>query len=532
MKRINLIIKTINIIYPLPLILLVFSPILIGFFIDFDLFDSRIIAINLVWIPIFTIPFILLKTRFGYHLISTLYFCIGMIELTHWIIIKGPLTTTSLLVISNTNLQESFEFFNLKGSIFLLLLFPYLYIYIKTLQNKPYHFQSNISPYIIGIVLLFSVVFIGENALNSRLIRKGVPQAAKVTFSFIHNMKLYKEVNQDVKPKKINATHTSKQQTVVLVIGESCNRNHMSLYGAKRRTTPKLDNRSDLFTFKNVVSPYSNTINSVLTILSESDLENKISFKKNIDIIDIFHSANFKTFWISNQNPVGVWDNQITIFAKKSDHLKFVNTTSNSSFESILNSSYDSKILKPFESALLDSSNNKFIVLHLLGNHSSYVKRYPSSFNIFKGYDDKSKTIAEYDNSILYNDFIVDSLIKTLEKRESESISFIYLSDHGENVYDEFDNVGHDYSTELPKSNVEIPFLVWLSENYINLNPQITKTLHENLNLPFISDNLFHSIMDLSHIKSPYFIKEKSIFNYDYNDSRKRILEDGKDYDR
>jgi heptose-I-phosphate ethanolaminephosphotransferase len=74
----------------------------------------------------------------------------------------------------------------------------------------------------------------------------------------------------------------------------------MSLYGAKSKTTPRLDDRTDLILYNNVVSPYSSTINSVLTILTQTNLE------KKIDILDIFHSSGFKIFWISNQSPIGV----------------------------------------------------------------------------------------------------------------------------------------------------------------------------------------------------------------------------------
>ncbi len=224
--------------------------------------------------------------------------------------------------------------------------------------------------------------------------------------------------------------------------------------------------------------------------------------------------------------------NLVTVFSKKADHSNFVNTTSNSSFESTLNTSYDAKLFKPFESAINNKTKRKFIILHLLGNHSSYKKRYPSEFDFFKGTDNKSETIAEYDNSILYNDFIIDSLIKTVEKRTNESVSFIYLSDHGENVYDEMDKVGHDFTNKLPKSNVEIPFLVWLSPKYIKLNPERINTLKKNTHLPFVSDNLFHCLMDLNNIESSYLEKEKSLFNKNYNSERKRILEDGRNYDR
>ncbi|MFC2118404.1 phosphoethanolamine transferase [Bacteroidota bacterium] len=538
MKRIQIGLKVLKEIFPPYLLLLIFIPLIIEVFIDHELFDSRNIIINLLWIPLLTIPFILFKKRFLYRLICSIYFIIGLIGISHWIILKGPLTITSLLVISNTNLQEAKEFLDLKASAGLLILIPYVIIFIFSLRYRPVYYKSRIKPFIIGIILLISGLFIFENVINGRLIRKGVPQIAKVTFSFIDKIKLYKEAMQEIEPQNIqaNSIHDNSKQTFVLIIGESGSRNHMSLYGYTRKTNPKLENRKDLVVYNNVVSPYSNTLNTILSMLSESNLEQKKEFGMCIDIIDVFHSAGFKTYWISNQSPIGIWDNLVTVFSKKSDYFKYVNTTSNSSFEATTTTSYDSKLFKPFISAMNEDHEKKFIVLHLMGSHSSYKKRYPADFHLFNGTNKKEKTIAEYDNSVLYNDFIVDSLFNILSVNDSlhqNSItSSIYLSDHGENVYDELDRVGHDYSNELPKSNVDVPFIVWLSPKFINLNPNKSTIIKSNQNKPYVSDDLFHSIIDLNGILTLYFNERRSVFNENFNESRQRVLEDGRDYDK
>ncbi|MCD4680812.1 MAG: phosphoethanolamine transferase [Bacteroidales bacterium] len=538
MKKFYTALKALKEIYPPYLVLLVITPIITGFIIDHELSDSRHIIINLIWIPLFTIPFILVQKRIIYQLATLIYFLIGLIEIGHWIILKGPVTLTSLLVMSNTNYLEAIEFLDLKATTGLLILIPYTFLFFFSFRHSPKYFQSKIKPYIIGAVLLVSAIFIFENAIHERFIRKGVPQIVKVSFSFIDKINLYREAMQEIDPRILNANSTfiASRQTFVLILGESCSRQHMSLYGASRNTNPKLERRNDLIIYDNVVSPYSNTLNSVLSMFSQSNIERKISFENSIDIIDVFYSAGFKTYWISNQSPIGIWDNLVTVFAKKSDYFKFVNTTSNSSFEAILTTSYDSKLFKPFISALKEDVSKKFIVLHLMGSHSSYSKRYPSDFDIFNGSNNREETIAEYDNSMLYNDFIIDSLLNIIitndSPQNSSIISAIYLSDHGENVYDELDRVGHDYSKELPNANVEVPFIVWLSPGYLNLNPEKVKVINSNRNKPFVSDDLFHSIMDLNGIQSSYLEEERSIFSEKFNEARQRILEDGKDYDK
>lgn len=52
-----------------------------------------------------------------------------------------------------------------------------------------------------------------------------------------------------------------------------------------------------------------------------------------------------------------------------------------------------------------------------------------------------------------------------------------------------------------------------------------------NLNKPFISDHLFHSILDLNGLCYENYQETRSIFNTVYDATRRRILEDGIDYD-
>ena len=69
--------------------------------------------------------------------------------------------------------------------------------------------------------------------------------------------------------------HAGKPATLVLVIGESTNRDHMSLYGYPRSTTPKLDAmRQELSVFKQVVAPRPYTIEVLQQALTLADQEN------------------------------------------------------------------------------------------------------------------------------------------------------------------------------------------------------------------------------------------------------------------
>jgi heptose-I-phosphate ethanolaminephosphotransferase len=106
-------------------------------------------------------------------------------------------------------------------------------------------------------------------------------------------------------------------------------------------------------------------------------------------------------------------------------------------------SQYDGDVLDPFSKVLADDAPRKLIVIHLLGTHMSYHYRYPQSFDRFTDRvgvpanvtADQLPVYNSYDNAVLYNDYVVSSLIKRFAATDPSGF-LLYLSDHGESVYD------------------------------------------------------------------------------------------------
>ena len=529
--------NTLRQIYPFRLLCMIFSVQLAAICINMQLYDFRQLLIYLCWIPFFTLPYYLTGKKIFYRTVVVLFFMEGLISLVHWILLKGPITASSIFIFLNTNLSEASEFLSLKLTARFLWLIPYIFVFVWALLKTPQVKPDKYGRYIVPVVFLLVVVFFADNILHGRFVRKAVPQMEKAVISFFDEAASYKALKKRV-VMPVDAKCISPEiesRVFVLIIGESANRNHMSLYGYPRVTTPLLEGREDIIVYENVVSHYSHTINSVLAMMTESDAENKKPFDASISLNDVFSGAGFKTFWLSNQLPIGIWDNAIYNLAQTSQVMYYANSSANSSFESTYSSPYDEILLHPLSIALKDTAKCKFIVLHLMGSHSSYSKRYYKEYERFADAgNSKEKTINQYDNSILYNDFLVDSLFSILSaysKKTQGVVSAIYLSDHGENVYDENDDVGHGYSGTMPKSIAEIPFIVWLSPSYLEKFPEKAASIKQNSPLPFMNDNLFEAVLDLNFIDYPEAVLQKSIFHPTYNSARKRILEDNTDYD-
>lgn len=492
-----------------------------------------------MWMLVVTIPYCIFQRKIIYQIGVCVYFIVGLIEIGHWIMMKGPLTITSLLIIGNSNYDEAVSFLSLKSSWALLSLVLYTVIFIFSFRTSPKKIRVKKNLVHIGaIVVVFILVIFGLS--HSLPKYRFLPQSVRISYAFLVDLSDFKKAIEKNKLQTVDAElnqNRNQQHVFVLILGESCSRNHMSLYGANRKTNPRLGSRNNIIKYTDVVSGYNYTMESVPAILSQSNLDNKLGLDESVDIIDVFHSAGYETIWISNQAQFGALDNIISSIAMKTDDPIFVNNIVNSSPEALFSRAHDEKLLEPFNSALRKNDNNKLIVLHLMGSHNTYNKRYPPSFERFKGNDSrKERLIAEYDNSILYNDFVVDSVLAILDEYTSSNknrvASAIYLSDHGENVFDEKNGIGHDYSKEMPRIIVEIPFIVWLSSGYLEMNKSKVATMIENKDKPYVTDDMFHSMIDINNIKTPLLDETKSVFNKKFNFKRRRILVDGKDYDK
>ena len=525
--------NTLNLLWLIALVL--FTPI-VGLMLNHDVFAFRSVLLILMWTVVLLIPYILTKKRWLYKTAASLLFIEGFINLFHWIVLKCPLNASSIFVFLNTHFNEATEFMAIKMTPLLLLFIPYIALFIMVLRHIPQlSFHSKGEIIVWSALWLFAAIYFTDNIIHKRFLRCAVPDVECAVISFVKESGEYSKLKNHA-PFQLDTKLTTDDPTlVVVIVGESCNRNHMSLYGYERETTPRLQARRDILVFDNVVSANSNTLYSVMNFLTENNMEYHRPLDSCIQIFDVLHSSPYRSYWISNQAPIGLWENGVTNLVQNADVKTFVNITSSSSMASTQTASYDQRLFAPLLSAIKDTAKHKIVFLHLLGCHTQYNKRYPSDFALFEDKGDKrTRIINTYDNAVFYNDFVVDSVFSMLKSysvsHPDVRVSAIYFSDHGENVYDEGDYSGHNYSGKIPYANVEIPFILWLSPSQQNYLDTQNSPVRSRLHTPYMIDDLFHTILDLSGIATPCFDKTRSFLNKDYDSTRPRILEDGNVY--
>ena len=470
------------------------------------------------------------KRILNYILFLFFTFC-TYTETVYFLIYKTYFSPSTIFVFFDSNPQEVSEFlafYSTKPIIVLTLITLLVSVWcLKQLYLLSSQFFT-VSKNTIIYSLIFIGIILGFLRL-SKLIDYNFPYL--FARSYILYQKESKELDVYKKNKNGNfesvaVKPSSAQQVYVLVLGESTTKSHLGVYDYARPTTPLLSaQKDDLLLFQDVISPNTYSVASVTKLLTLANYEYPKATGQG-SIIQLANAADFETFWLSNQRPLGPYESLITKLSFSSDHTKFITTVNAGNSKTL-----DADLLSDLDAVLNQSQSNKiFILLHLIGTHHNYEDRYPPSFNVFNGMVNsnfRSDAIAEkinhYDNAVLYNDFVLNAVIDRLKTLNANSF-MLFLSDHGEELYTDLNIAGHNEDTPT-KSMYEIPFILWQSEKYKEY-----RTIDTDVNKPYMSDDLFHGLADLMGIQCNQVDYQRSIFSDRFKE-RPRIILDSIDYD-
>lgn len=308
---------------------------------------------------------------------------------------------------------------------------------------------------------------------------------------------------------------------IIFILGESTSRHHMQLYGYDLPTTPNLSRREqagELTAFSLVTSPHAGTMAVMRTLFSFYDNDATGMWYEYGNIFDILRAADVRTAWLSNQESSGFYGSIGRTLASRCDEQAF---TSHLAHTIDLSERYDEEVLPLLDDALAGDGRtdteprSDFLVVHLMGAHEDFKRRYPASFARFTAADETggvrddaaSRQIrAEYDNAVLYDDHIVDDIIRRVENQDA---LVIFLSDHGEEVHDVREIVGHgDESSAWQR---DIPMVIWTSAKFRANHPADVLRIQAAKDHAWQSDEMIHTLLDLMKIRVPQYEKEKSL---------------------
>lgn len=480
------------------------------------------------------VPFLLLRNRISYSILLGIIYLIVFLKLSFNLHYGVNLDSSALYVFFETNISESIDYllYYFNPSILSLLILT-IFIYILNLRHLNqinFFFSQRELLFTIGLLLLPVVGshFILYKYAAKRSIIYGLGKEYRLYKNVRHL--LQKELGTPLSKNIVIDSYKDAPETHVIIIGESTNRHHMQLYGYNRNTTPRLSEiQEELIVFSDVIAPNVHTITSLEKILTFSDYKNQ-KRTNNSSIVQLSNLANYKTFWISNQNPIGIHESLASIISTSSNERTFITTDH-------LKTKFDIELMPYIEKALNDSSTHKKVIfIHLMGTHTAYGKRYPEEFKQFTQKNPLSKfthskavqIINQYDNAILYNDHIIREIIELVRKSDCSG-TVTYFSDHGDEVYDSLDLYGHD-AYHGSKSMYEVPFIIWTSEQYNNNNPN-TYLWKNNTSKKYILEDYVHTFSDMLHLEYDTYNASKSIISNQFIE-KKRIVKNGIDYEK
>lgn len=313
---------------------------------------------------------------------------------------------------------------------------------------------------------------------------------------------------QNIQTLQVDNSTRHPSGTVIVVIGESANREHMKAFQSAHstETTPWLSqqvNQPGFYIIKNAYSNYILTIQALAMYLSSMNQYNGEKPEQTVTITDVANKAGYSSYWISNQEQI-TENFMAALSAETSMNMYWANPAAGP----------DENIL-PFLRKI-PKDGKQFVMIHLAGSHVQYNVRYPADYEMVKT-DGHNKEENFYDTSIRYNDDVLKEIYEYA--RDNMNLqAMVYCSDHGEDM-GKARNVG-----EFTWPMVRIPMWIYLSPEYIARNPEADAALRANLNKPFTNDLVFDTVCGILKAPNNHYDAQYDLLSPSYGLTKEKAL--------
>lgn len=438
----------------------------------------------------------------------------------YYFLYKEAVDFKGMTIVQATNINEVFEFarsFSVVGTAGVLLLLV----------------AVTVSPALIG--LLWDGASVGMPLWMS--VAEGVAACAIVGFMFAGRrspvrrcglVSLYLVI-LDYRRKNSRYSEKSRERlaylraeakvadepsprTIMMVIGESANRDFMSAFTPlDRETTPwlsELKNTENTILFPNAYSCAMVTVNSLERALTECNQYNGKEFFDSVSIIDMAHKLGYKVHWYSNQGHLGAFDTPVTLVADTSDVARWTDQQLNKV-------PYDESLLSFLDE--VDPMANNFVVVHLKGSHFNFANRYPSEKTQWTPRKGEDANVVNYLNSIHYTDEVLHRIHEYGVKRLNLD-AMVYFSDHA-TIPDRTRTPGF-----MGFGMTRIPLFVWLSDRYRALHQMRYGALQANAMKYFTNDLAYELMCGVFDVRSDNFDETNSLASPQYKYTRDMLL--------
>ena len=286
---------------------------------------------------------------------------------------------------------------------------------------------------------------------------------------------------------------------MIFVVGETARAANYSLQGYQLNETNAYTQKDTVVFFSDFSSCGTSTAISVPCMFSDLTRESfSYSTYYRENALDILQKLGVNVVWLDNNTSAcqGV--------CKNLENVK------------LFKEPYDEVLLEAILEPLKELKEQNLIVLHLQGSHGpTYFQRYPDSFKRFTPTCDtnelqkctQEELTNTYDNTLLYTDFILHSLIEILKTlREEYEVSLIYVSDHGESLGENGIYLHGMPYFMAPKEQTHVPFI------FFSENAELMEMAQNRKDLPLSHDIIFSTLLGYFGVQSAVYKAKDDLF--------------------
>lgn len=423
---------------------------------------------------------------------------VSIIEIVYYLQFGISVNSDTIFLLLQTNFNESLIFIqtNILIITFLVFVLSALLFYLYRLNKNENNFLTSKKIWLSVLIFVFTLfidnkfVFTDEHLYLHR------------DFNIAYGY--FKQLEMMAQKEELGESITSEAnaQKVVIVLGESANRDYMQAFGYERENTPWLNSMKaeyppNFLLYDKAYTSYRLTNKALIYLLTEKSQYNDKEIYSSLNLIDIAKAAGYKTYWFSRQGNISNFREAYNIVAQRADVKVFLN-----------NSKFDGELIK--ELNCINDQEKSLIVIHLVGSHYPYTN-YPDSFTKFT-----ADTINDqYDNSVYYTDYVLSEIFENINKKSPADL-FIYISDHGE-------------SKEMLRTNFNfqmshIPMVIYFSDDYIKNNQNKYQLATERQHTYFTSDMFYDTFLGLIGVSDKYYMRNQDLFDTKYSFNKNNLM--------
>ena len=311
---------------------------------------------------------------------------------------------------------------------------------------------------------------------------------------------------------------------LVIALGETARSSNFSLNGYARNTNPGLQ-QLDVLSYRQVTSCGTSTAASLPCMFSHLGREGyEARTAEHENLLDVLQRAGYQVMWIDNQSGCKGLCDRIPSVRTSQLSLNTPECTQGECMDAVLLPVLKEQLVHRQETATTPRRDHAgtVVVLHLMGSHGpAYFKRSRAPHKPFQPEctstvlsDCSNQAIVNaYDNSLVYTDHILSSLIQWLKQQAARGpTGLIYISDHGESLGE--NNLylhGMPYAI-APKVQTHVPLITWWSDQFQQVRGIRHECLKQDLDKSLSHDHLYHSVLGLMRVQTQSYKPELDLF--------------------